>query len=414
MVVPVGSKSALGQRIGLLAVAVLCACGDSTHTVGTLASSRAPLPAAGSAAQAGRSGAGTSSTPAGSGAASGSVGQPDGGLDAASPPDPIGMLGDAAFSCGGDATPAVRRRLDLFLMVDINLFTTIGTVITEGLNNAFLQAGRGVSEYVDDPRAAGTGVGIGYFPPPLALPGTSFQCDPETYAQPAAEIGLLPDNATRIKRSFPAVPLALGSPTLPALEGALLHARSRFQGLTYKQAVVLITDRVSDFSCLSSPGEIVDTASRFANGNPPIPTYVVALSSPRLESALSNLIRFEQLDAVAAEGNTSRAYAVDLDDQADSLVDVLLRIQADAEPCQYEVDSVVRADPQATALGTVGTGPGVAPIPLPRLGSEAECGAGYYFDDPDNPAWATLCRDTCTALKASVRSVVWIGECEVP
>ena len=50
---------------------------------------------------------------------------------------------------------------------------------------------------------------------------------------------------------------------------------------------------------------------------------------------------------------------------------------------------------------------------LPRLASNKDCGQGYYFDDPDNPAWATLCKDTCSAVKAMNRSVVWIAECDV-
>ena len=401
-------RSALRRRAGLIALGLMCACGDATHTVGALASANTQEPTAGSAAQAGRGG-GNMGTTAGTGTSPGMVGRNDAGLDASGSPDPMTMLGDAAFSCRGDASPAVRRRLDLLLMVDINLFSTLGTTLTAGINNAFLQTARGISSYVDDPRAAGTGVGIDYFPPPLALPGTPAQCDSDTYETPAAPIDLLPANAARIKASLPA-PLTIGSPTEPALVGALSYASSRFQGLAFKQAVVLVTDRVSDFSCLSSPSAIIDAAEASARGNPPIPTYVIALGSPRLEGALSNFIRFEQLDAVAAGGGTGNAHAVDLDDAGDSLSETLHDIQLDAEPCQYEVGNEVRVDPSATALGTV-TASG-APVPLPRVAANDECGQGYFFDNPDNPAWATLCKDTCSAVKAMDRGVVWIADCD--
>jgi hypothetical protein len=402
-------------RAWLIAVglACVCACGDATHTVGMLGADRAPAAGGAGSAQAGRTGSGASSPSAGS-VAPGDVGTPDGGSDTGAPLDPIVMLGEPAFSCRGDATDALRRRLDLFLMVDTNLFDTVGTVISEGLNNAWLQLSRGIFEYVDDPRAAGTGVGIGYFPPAItvSIQPTSPACALDTYAKPAAEVSPLPENATAIKRSFPVLPLGLGSPTLPALQGAIKHARSRFNGTTYKQAVVLVTDRVSDFACFSEPNAIVDAAAASAIHELPVPTYVVALTSPQLENVLATFVRFEQLDEVATQGGTRIARVVNLDDRRDSLAETLYRIQADAEPCQYEVSAAVRDAPTATALGTVTAG--TAPLPLPRLDSESECGQGYYFDDPADPAWATLCRDTCTALKASTRTVVWIDECDMP
>jgi hypothetical protein len=42
----------------------------------------------------------------------------------------------------------------------------------------------------------------------------------------------------------------------------------------------------------------------------------------------------------------------------------------------------------------------------------AACGQGYYFDDPAAPEWATLCPQTCTAVKIGSRSVKWLTECE--
>jgi hypothetical protein len=221
----------------------------------------------------------------------------------------------------------------------------------------------------------------------------------------------LPENAVAIKRSIPA-PLSLGSPTLPALEGALKHARSRFMSWTYKQVVVLVTDRVSDFACFSNPNSIVDAAAASATHAQPVPTYVIALTSPELETVLSALIRGELLDEVAAAGGTGHAREVNLDESGASLAGALLTIQQEAEPCQYAVSEAVRADPTATTLGSIATG--AKPIPLPRLAATAECGQGYYFDDPAAPEWATLCPDTCAALKASSRTVVWIDECDMP
>jgi hypothetical protein len=395
-------------REWLIAIALVCACGDSTHTVGALAAVRSPGGGAGGGAQAGRNGNGASSSTDGSTSMPGDVGTPGSGGDAGPLDDPILMVGDPAFSCRGEATAADRRPLDLLLLVDINLFDTVGTV-TEGLNAAWLQIARGISEYVDDPRAAGTGVGIEYFPPPITQPLPA--CDVVTYSVPFVPVMPLPENAAEIKRTIPA-PLGLGSPTLPALEGGLRYAKSQAEAIINKQAVVLVTDRVSDFSCFSNPAAIVDAADRGWTGRTPVATYVVALSSPVLEAVQSVLMRNERLDEVAAKGGTGRAREVDLDVSGVTLADTLYAIQREAEPCQYQANAAVKADPTATALGTVVVNG--KPVPLPRLAAASECGHGYYFDDPAKPDWATLCKDTCTALKASARSVVWIDECDMP
>jgi hypothetical protein len=396
----------------LIAIGLACSCGDATHTVGLTAAEQKQQPQAGnnSVAEAARGAAGVSGTP-GPSVLPGDVGVADGGLGPTEmQPDPIAMIGQPAFSCGGTATPAVRRRLDLFLMVDINLFYVVGTLVTMPTDSTWVEIQRGLREYVDDPRAAGTGVGVGYFPAPVSVPGSGPVCDPDKYSMPAAEVKLLPENAAAIRRSIPLAPLGLGSPTLPALQGALNYARSRWRSWPYKQAVVLVTDKVADFACVTNPAAIVDAAREAAAIDPPIPTYVIALSAT-LDDVLLPFVRPEALDAVAAEGGTGAARQVDLEDRNSSLARTLHDIQVDAEPCQYEVSVAVRADPTGSALGTVAASG--SPLPLPRLDSVADCGQGYYFDDPANPEWATLCADTCTALKASPRTVAWIDECQM-
>jgi hypothetical protein len=124
------------------------------------------------------------------------------------------------------------------------------------------------------------------------------------------------------------------------------------------------------------------------------------------------LVRFEALDQVAAQGGTGSVRAIDLDDPNDSLTKALLDVQHDAEPCQYEVGAEVAADPNRIALGTMAAG--MDPLPLPRLAGASACGMGYYLDDPAKPKWATLCKDTCTAVKSAKRSVLWIDDCDMP
>lgn len=403
---------------------MLAACGDATHTVGELAPARGRDNLTANA-MAGSNGGGSANAGSGPYSPNGSAGsalpgdvssRPDGGAVNPFLPPLVPVLDQPDFSCRGGSTPATRRRLDLYLMIDTNLFYAVGTTITQPLNSAFTQIKIGLSEYVDSPEASGTGVGAGYFPAAVTVPGALPACDAGSYDSPVTPVELLPANAQKIKDGVPA-PLGVGSPTLAALQGALAYEHSRAESWTYKQAIVLITDRIADFACLNDdPNAIVNAARSGATMAPGIPTYVIALSSPRLEDVLSKgllgaFVKFEGLDDVAAQGGTGAVRAVDLDDRNDSLSRALLDVQHDAEPCQYEVGPEVAANPTGIALGTVAAG--TDPLPLPRVGAIGQCGMGYYLDDPAQPKWATLCKDTCTTVKAQKRTVVWIDDCDV-
>jgi hypothetical protein len=281
----------------------------------------------------------------------------------------------------------------------------------------------GIARYADDPAAAGTGLGVGYFPPVSAdtqAPGSPTVCDPGTYSQPETLVGLLPGNAAEVKRTIPP-PIAVlaGSPTKAALEGALGHAASRWNSFDFAQAVVLITDEVQDFTCFVEPRELEDVAATARALPAAVPTYVLALTVPEIQGFLQliGVAQLDNLDAVARSGGTNAAHEVSLNlvsGISATVADELLSIQRDAEPCRFEVPLGLRApasadDLDATVLGTaVGNAAATA---LRRVGNAAECGQGYYLDDLDAPKWATMCPATCSAAKVERRDVLWLAEC---
>lgn len=387
------------------------------HTVGQLedAPQLITAPRAGQAPSGSSGGSGSAGGSAGS--ASGATGSRAGASSGAagsgaivSEPFDAAVITDPDVSCEGGAQDAVRERLDLYLIIDRNVTLAVPWAqITDGL-----------ARYVDDPEAAGTGVGVSYFP---ALDGAmQAMCDADTYSTPDTAIELLPGNAAAIKRGVP-VPLAsfAGSPTSAALAGALELAASRRNGFTVPQAVVVVTDAVQDFVCFTEPRELESLAFDARNGPAAIPTYVVALTVPELQNVLQLLgfAPLDNLDSVASSGGTGAARKVSLNlvsGISATIAGTLLSIQRDAEPCRYEVPAAVRealdagtSDLQTTRLGTVvGTD---QPLALPQLGQATDCGQGYYLDDPAAPTWATLCPLTCTAVKSGNRRVQWLTEC---
>jgi len=407
-------RAPLSRGLALLGLCAACAaaagtgvgCNDTTFTVGQVATEPQVLaPAA--------AGRGAVEPMAGS-MASEPPTAPSGATSSGSPantamPQVPALVADPGVTCEGTVESAVRRRLDLYLMIDSNVTLPV----------PWTQIAGGLYYYVDHTESQGTGVGVGFFPAPAT--STQAMCDGTTYAQPTTPVGLLPGNAAAIKTAatnVQATATFTGSPTKAALEGALTYASSRWYSFHQPQAVVLLTDAVQDFACFTNPMELESTAANAWTGPAAIPTYVIALTVPPIQFAqqLLSVVPLDNLDAVAREGGTGAAHEVNLAASSNISLDLmtqLLAIQHDAEPCDYQVTDAVLSDPSGTVLGTAAATALGATVPnaLPRVANEGACGQGYYFDDEANPTWATLCPRTCDAVKAGKRPVLWLSQC---
>ncbi|MDH5675176.1 MAG: hypothetical protein OEZ06_23825 [Myxococcales bacterium] len=374
------------------------ACSDSVHTVGILSAEAK----AATAAQGGTSGTRSDGPPTTTGGATaGALASGDGtGGTSGSASDSSSSGGSGAISSDGtgggsallperctfDAEPAQPKRLDLYLLIDSGIpaaFINSWPTITEG-----------VSQYVDDPRAAGTGVGVRYF-------GDS--CDPGLYAMPQIPVDELPGNAAAIKASIAPVPVQL-SPIFQALEGGIDFARSWANSNPhYHPAVVLITDGLStELFC----GTLVDAQFTVARagfrGTPSITTYVIAVGLGDWPSLLN---------VTASEGGSDRARTLDLGDPPSALAEHLVEIQRDADPCIYAVPEAAAERPTQIALAVNDTGPARA---LQRVADRPSCsaGAGFYLDDLSAPAWLTACPVSCNTIKNTERTPWLLTGCE--
>jgi hypothetical protein len=295
----------------------------------------------------------------------------------AQPPAPAQFT--SPDGCVWNAQVAMNRRLDLYLMVDSN----ITLPFVGGWDNLI----EGLSIYADHPRAAGTGVGVRFF---------GIECSPNTYAMPDAPVAPLPGNASAIRSAFP-LPFNI-SPMRPALEGAVLHARSRANAHPeWKQVVVFMTDGFStDLSCVTTPDSLVDIARDGYDGSPSIPVYVVALASPTIpDNPFDPVDRLGPLEQVALAGGTSEPRPIDLQAPAGDVVDALLSVQRDAEPCEYVIPPEAD-DPDQLALSLWNSTDA-----LPRVTRRGTCGdgEGYYLDDPAAPTYLVACPATCDRIR---------------
>ncbi|MDD9936129.1 MAG: hypothetical protein OXT09_21135 [Myxococcales bacterium] len=393
---PLPSRTAhLALGLGAL---LACACSDVTHTVGTVemqsqlregsADADDAIDEDGSAPASSGSAGSSSNTSTGDGDSP----EPDNGQPSAAPP-PGQPQFTAPDGCVWNVDVAMNRRLDMYLMVDGN----ITLPFVGGWDNLV----EGLSFYADHPRAAGTGVGVRFF---------GIECTANTYAMPDAPVDLLPGNSGAIKGAFP-LPFNF-SPMLPALEGAIVHAKSRANAHPdWKQVVVFMTDGFStDLSCLTTPDSLVTLAGDGFLDSPSIQTYVIALASPEIPpNPFDPTDRLGPLELVALAGGTGQPRPIDLQAPASDIVNALLDVQRNAEPCEYEIPESVADQTDQLALAMWNS-----TEPLPRVGRRGECGTqpGYYVSDDGR--YLVACQTSCSAIREDGNRPTMLFGCEAP
>lgn len=132
------------------------------------------------------------------------------------------MLADGEI-CEASAYISERKRLDVYMMIDDSASMIPWWLPTVDALNMFFH----------DVGSAGIGVGMQFF-------GTA--CEPESYAKPLVPIAALPGNAAALQQAIPPIPVD-ETATLPALQGAIMHARSwSLQNPDATVIVLLVTD----------------------------------------------------------------------------------------------------------------------------------------------------------------------------
>jgi hypothetical protein len=372
----------------MFAVLLLAGCGSATHAVGQIEaeSEIAPRPRTPPAGTAG-SGTGANTGSAGTFTAAAGTGSLSPGGAGGADPD---------VTCGTSPLPAHRQRLELYLMVDSNI--NIPNI------NPWTTLLAGLSNYVIDARAAGTGVALDFF---------TLSCDAATYARPEVPMAPLPENAEAIDsalRTFDFNSIINSSAMQPALEGAVRYTKSRaFAYPDIKQAIVFLTDGVIDIAaCGTTPDGLANAAASGLASPASVPTYVLAVDVPNLGDLLNPFISFGSLDLIASQGGTGQARHIDAQSAATELVDALLEIQLGAETCEVEIPSVVRNNPGRLRLG-LAADPGEPQEALNELAGPADCGAGYTVNA--EATWLTLCPIVCDDVKRNRTPLIWFSDC---
>jgi hypothetical protein len=222
------------------------------------------------------------------------------------------------------------------------------------------------------------------------------ECKAADYATPEVEIAPLPGSKTAIETSLNAHKPISDTPTGPALQGAIQHAKD-WAGKNPTHAVIalLVTDGEPTACTPIAIADIAKLATDGRTGTPSVRTYVIGVLGKGESPA--------NLHTISKAGNGSDAFVVNTSaDVTKDFLAALTAIRGTALACEYELPAAATADYFKVNVKVTSGG---ASTTLPYVGDASKCDAtvgGWYYDvDPSagTPKKILMCPATCTKFK---------------
>lgn len=330
--------------------------------------------------------------------------------------------------CASETVDGTGIPLDMYIMLDQS--GSMSDSVSGGTKwSAVTDA---INGFMALPDSDGVGVGIQYFPlstgnmmcnpnpfcfsdsecgpvgcgpcfgaVPPNLPGICMgaldddSCDVNDYATPDVAIAPLPGVAAAITGSMANHSPSGGTPTAPALQGAINHATAQAMANPDHAVIVVLATDGDPTSCSPTdiPGIQGIAASGF-NATPSIPTFVIGVGN--LQS---------NLDAIAQSGGSNAAFIVDTTQNVEQqFLDALEAIKGTALGCAYGIPEPTMGNPDFSKVNVEWTPPNGMPEILPYVESPTQCppgGHGWYYNDVSNPTQILLCPFSCGEVEAA-------------
>jgi hypothetical protein len=233
-------------------------------------------------------------------------------------------------------------------------------------------------------------------------------CDVARYGTPAVEIQAVSAGLLALDQALTGKLPEGTTPTAPALQGALDHARTwALAHPNQTVATLLATDGLPTGECDTAPAngmetlnQVLQIAAAGVAATAPIPTYVIGVFQPVDQASINNV------NAIAAAGGTEKAAFIDASGAVEQQFLAALRnVKDTAAPCQLEL---TRTDGlnfrRADLVFDAGDGRSTS---LPYVDGLLGCAAkpeGWYYDIPPaqgTPRAVSLCPNVCQLVKAA-------------
>ena len=310
----------------------------------------------------------------------------------ACPGVPLATGDSGTPDCVGTGSEAESVPVDMFIMQDRSSSMTYdfgSTTRWEMLRTA-------VQEFVSNPEAADVGIGIQFFSQ-SGSGDDSVDCDANRYAQPVVEIGLASEVGQDVVAAIDAMEPLGYTPTVPALEGAIRHAKQWDPQHPGRVTVVLLVTDGFPTQCPddATANDIAAVAADGFNTEPSIRTFVIGI-----EAGFN-------LDNIAKQGGTGTAFMIEEGDPASKFLDTMLNITLRGMACEYELP-----DPPSTLEKIDTNMVQVLYRPastgeweeIPKGNSYADCAnspnGGWYYNRTIDPTKILVCPCTCQRFQA--------------
>jgi hypothetical protein len=245
----------------------------------------------------------------------------------------------------------------------------------------------GFNSFFADPKTQGISASLSFFP-------QGSQCNSAAYSNPTVPMRPLPDGATfggALNNQSPNG----GTPTLPAIQGAIQYAKSLGSNETSKVAIVLVTD--GEPNDCSSTVQAVSNEVQGAYTNSGIPTYVVGVGN------------VNNLNAIAMAGGTKAATIVSTNNPTQTAQDfqkALDTIRGMVLACEYTIPAPPQGKTfEAGKVNIVFTPTNSIPQTL-SYNPDCTGGTGWRYDDPKNPKKILLCGGTCDTVQKDKSGII--------
>lgn len=313
--------------------------------------------------------------------------------------------------CNADSHEGQRVPLDMYFLVDSS--GSMDQPIAGGSSRWDAVSGA-LIDFLNKPSNAETALGLGYFPivpntttckmgDPncLCFLGLCFpfsldiaSCNVDDYSTPTVPLSL-PPNAAPLVADLQSHQVNGGTPTRPALEGAVKYVSSwAAMHPERKSVIVLATDGEPTGCAPNAPKDVADVAASALASPAAIQTFVIGVGSS-----------LQSLNLIAEAGGTKQAYLVEDSNAATAFGEALERIRGVASPCDFLIPTEraqgKKVDPTLVNVQYTPTG-STQPTLVPQTadGSAMTCGpdGGWHYDNPTAPTAIKLCPATCTSL----------------
>lgn len=158
-------------------------------------------------------------------------------------------------------------------------------------------------------------------------------CSAGDYGKPAVEIATLNGASSALAAAIDAKAPSGATPTAPALDGAIKHAKEWAGGHPGRKVVtVLATDGLPTECDPLDIGSIANIAQAGQSGTPSVLTFVIGVFAQGDVGAQQNL------DQIAQKGGTGSAFFItDNQDVTQAFLDALHAIQGETLACEYQI-----------------------------------------------------------------------------